>query len=239
MKRNAYKPDPGCRVHFGKSWYNLLGYMTDILRNILLGLSLAAPLGPSSVAVIQNGLKWGFPRAFLTGIGITMADTTYLLIVFFGLSNFMGIPAVKILVWGFGAFVLLNLGAASIREAARGVAGAIDLESRPASTLPTRNPLLVGYLVNISNPIAVVWWVGIFGSLLGSAAVGVSRISALLNSSTILVGILAWHTSMSLLTHWGKRFVNEKTARAISALAGLALVLFGLRFAYNAIVTLI
>jgi threonine/homoserine/homoserine lactone efflux protein len=65
--------------------------MNEIVRNIFLGLSLAAPLGPSSVAVIQNGLKWGFQRALMTGIGVTLADTTYLLVVFFGLSGFMGI----------------------------------------------------------------------------------------------------------------------------------------------------
>jgi threonine/homoserine/homoserine lactone efflux protein len=40
---------------------------------------------------------------------------------------------------------------------------------------------------------------------------------------------------MSLLTHWGKRFLNERTARYILVIAGLALILFGIRFAYNAI----
>ena len=57
--------------------------MDLVLRNILLGISLAAPIGPSGVAVIQNGLR----RAFLTGLGVTLADATYLLVVFFGISS--------------------------------------------------------------------------------------------------------------------------------------------------------
>jgi threonine/homoserine/homoserine lactone efflux protein len=207
--------------------------MNDILRNILLGLSLAAPLGPAGVAVIQNGLKGGFRRAILTGIGVTLADTTYLLIVFFGLSGFMGIPAVKILVWAFGALVLFYLGFGSMREGVR----KIDFEQVSTTASPSRSPLIVGYLINLSNPIAVVFWVGIFGSLLGSTAGEGSRIGALLSSSTILVGILIWHTTTSLLTHWGKRFLNERTARAISILAGTALILFGLRFAFYAVTT--
>ncbi len=207
--------------------------MGDLIRNILLGISLAAPIGPSGVAVIQNGLTRGFLRAFITGVGVTMADATYLLLVYFGLSSFISFPLIKILIWALGALVLLYLGAQSLREAAQSV----DLDR--AMVPATRNPLLVGYLVNISNPIAIVWWLGVFGSLLGTAANGATKTSALLSSSTILIGILLWHSTMSLLTQWGKRILNEKTAKYIAGIAGLALVLFGLRFAYYAVVTIV
>ena len=205
--------------------------MGNIARNVILGISLAAPIGPSSVAVIQNGLRQGFLRAFLTGVGVTMADATYLLIVFFGLSSFISIPIVKVLIWTLGALVLLYLGYQSIREAVR----RIGLEKTSVCT--AGNPLLVGYLVNISNPIAIVWWVGIFGSLLGASAGGAEKINTLLSSSTILIGVLLWHSTMSLLTHWGKRFLNETTAKYVSVIAGIALVLFGIGFAYNALFT--
>lgn len=203
--------------------------MNDVLRNVLLGISIAAPIGPASLAVIQNGLRRGFLRAFLTGLGITMADATILLVIFFGLSGFVQIPLFKILIWTLGTIVLLYLGAQSIRESL----GKIDLERTTVST--TGNPLWVGFMVNISNPLAIVWWAGIFGTLLGASAGGAAKTDVLLSCSTILIGILIWHTTMSLLTHWGKRFLNEKTARYILVIAGLALILFGIRFAYNAI----
>ncbi|MFH2040491.1 MAG: LysE family transporter [Chloroflexota bacterium] len=207
--------------------------MTDLLRNILLGISLAAPIGPSGLAVIQNGLRHGFLRAFVTGLGVTLADATYLLLVFFGLSRLIDIPLVKVLIWSLGALVLIYLGIQSIREAFRSV----DLD-KPIEPV-ARNPLLAGYLVNISNPIAIVWWLGVFGSLLGTTAGDTSRLGALLGGSSILVGILTWHTSISLLTHWGKRILNASLVSLISGLAGLALVVFGLRFAWLAVSTLI
>jgi threonine/homoserine/homoserine lactone efflux protein len=206
--------------------------MQEIFRNILLGISLAAPLGPSSVAVIQNGLQRGFLRAFLTGLGVTMADATYLLVVFFGLSSFVSIPVVKVLIWTLGACVLLYLGTQSIREARR------KFEFDRTTVSVGRNPVSAGFLVNISNPLAVVWWLGIFGSLLGASAGGIAHINALFSSSAILIGILFWHSMMSVLTHWGKRLLNETTARYISIIAGIVLILFGLRFAYNALSTL-
>jgi threonine/homoserine/homoserine lactone efflux protein len=203
--------------------------MNDLLRNVLLGITIAAPIGPASLAVIQNGLRRGFLRAFLTGLGITLADATILLVIFFGLSGFVHLPLFRVLIWMLGAIVLLYLGAQSIRESL----GKIDLERTTVST--TGNPLWAGYMVNISNPLAIVWWAGIFGSLLGASAGNAAKLDALLSSAAILVGILCWHTTMSLLTHWGKRFLNERTARYILVIAGLALILFGIRFAYNAV----
>lgn len=206
--------------------------MNEYLRNILLGISLAAPPGPASVAVIQSGFKRGFQRAFLTGLGVTLADTTYLMLVFFGLSAFITTPLVKVLVWVFGAIVLVYLGIQSFRDKP----ASLDFETADAANT-ARNPLLMGYLINISNPLAVVWWLGIFGSILSSTAAAGSRMSALLVSSSILVGILMWHSFVALLSHWGKRFLNQKTIRAISMLAGMVLILFGLRLAYLAIST--
>jgi len=201
--------------------------MNAVLRNMALGISLAAPIGPSGIAIIQNGLRHGFLRAFLTGLGVTMADATYLLVVFFGLSRFLEIRVVTVLIWSLGGLALLYFGYRSIRDAM----GRIDLEKTVVAT--ARSPLLVGYVVNVSNPIAVVWWVGVFGSLLSETAAAGSRLDALAVSSTILIGILIWHSTMSLLTQWGKRFLNERTARFISVVAGIVLILFGLRFGYN------
>jgi threonine/homoserine/homoserine lactone efflux protein len=205
----------------------------EILKNILLGITLAAPIGPSGVAIIQNGLREGFLRAFLTGIGVTLADTTYLLIVFFGVAGFITNPVIKISIWTLGALVLFYLGVQSIRESGR------KIEFEPVGAQAARNPLLVGYMVNISNPIAVVFWLGIYGSLLGSTQQSGGQVNTLLLSSTILVGILMWHSTVSFLSHWGKKVLNETSVKYISIFAGVVLILFGLRFAYYAISTLI
>jgi L-lysine exporter family protein LysE/ArgO len=216
--------------------------MNDFLRNILLGITLAIPIGPASLAVIQTGLQAGFLRAWLTGIGVTLADTTYLLVVYFGLSGFMGIPVVKVTVWILGALVLFYLGWHSLRAVFGDGQKQVLFEGTSSALSPgsiKRNPLLVGYLVNIANPIAVIFWAGIYGSLIGSAvAAGGDKTDALFSGAAILLGILSWHTTTSFLSHWGKRLLNEKIARIISAIAGVVLILFGLRFAWNAITAL-
>lgn len=151
-----------------------------------------------------------------------------MLVVYFGLSGLIAIPTVKVLIWSMGALVLFYLGWQSIREAGK------QSHFETTSLAAERNPFLIGYLVNISNPIAVVFWLGIFGSLISTAEANVPGAGNLWRGLAILIGILSWHTMMAILTHWGKRFVNEKTTRVISVVAGTALLGFGLRFAFLA-----
>jgi threonine/homoserine/homoserine lactone efflux protein len=127
--------------------------MDLVLWNILPGVSLGAPLGPSGVAVIQNGPRRGFRRAFLAGLGVTLAGAASMLVVFLGESSLPSLEPVIVGVWLLGACAPAYLGLKSVLEARR----AIDLETSVPVT--GRNPVLVGYLVNVPNPIAVVWWV--------------------------------------------------------------------------------
>jgi threonine/homoserine/homoserine lactone efflux protein len=205
--------------------------MLNILQNVILGISLAAPIGPVNVEVIKRGLKHGFIPAFLTGVGAASADTTWLLAIYLGLANFINSPFVKTGIWAFGAIVLIYLGYLSIKSSLKKT----DLDR--VNPKARRNSIITGYLITISNPMTIVWWFGIYGSILGSTIQYVSGALSLLYSLTIIVGVLLWFFTISALLHWGKRFINENTARFVSAVAGIVLIGFGLYFSYNAIIS--
>ena len=207
--------------------------MLQILQNIILGISLAAPIGPANIAVIKRGLKYGFLPAFLVGLGVVSADTTYLLLIYFGLSNFINIPLVRIAIWIFGALVLFYLGYSSIKE----YFGKINLED--SKIKEGSNSFVVGYMVNISNPMTIVWWVGVFGSILSTSIQNVSQTMALLNSLTILIGVLSWHSLVAVSLHWGRRLINESMMKYISLIFGVVLIGFGCYFGYNALISII
>ena len=203
--------------------------MTDIIRNIILGISLAAPIGPVNVEVIRRGLNFGFFPAFLLSIGAASADTTYLLLIYFGLSSFIKVPIIKTLIWVFGGFVLLYLGFRSIKIFK------VKVELNKSVPKTGRNSFISGYLITISNPMTIVWWTGVFGSILGTSIYNVSKTIALLNSLTIIIGVILWFFALSLILHWGKRFFKEKYVKYVNLTAGIILVGFGLYFLYNAV----
>lgn len=206
--------------------------MDLILQNIALGISLAAPIGPSSLTVIRNGVRRGFFAGFLAALGIVFADIVFLLLIYLGVSSFLSIPIVKTTTWIIGTFVLIYLGYKSITKPIKKV----NLEDNKKAK---GQPLLEGLFVTLSNPMSIIWWFGVFGSVLSSSTQNFSRLHALLISSTVLIGILFWQSGLALLTHWGKRFINEKNMKFVSTVAGLALIFFGLSFGYNVLTSLI
>lgn len=80
-----------------------------LVQNILLGLTLAAPIGPVNLEIIKRGLNSGFKQAFLTGAGAMCADTTYLILIFFGLTSFLNFAFMKIFLGIAGSIILIYL----------------------------------------------------------------------------------------------------------------------------------
>ncbi|MBS3106465.1 LysE family transporter [Candidatus Woesearchaeota archaeon] len=204
--------------------------MLSFFQNVLLGLSLAAPTGPVNIEAIKRGLRDGFMHAFLIGVGAALADTTSLILVFLGLSVFIEFPYVQAGIWLLGAGVLVYLGSVSLKESA-------DKIRSKKATPSNRAPLIEGYILAITNPMGWVWWLGVSGVIMGSLG-GISKTFAFLSSLPIILGTLLWFSAVALLLHFGRRFVNEKTMKIISFLAGLILMGFGMRFGYQAILAL-
>ena len=148
-------------------------------------------------------------------------------------SNFINIIIVKTSIWFFGALVLLYLGYLNVKEYSE----IIDLKKPFSKT--GGNSFFTGYLITISNPMTIVGWLGVFGAIIGSSIQNVSKTTALLNTFTIILGVLIWYFTLSLLLHWGKRFINEKTMKYISLISGVVIIGFGLYFGYNAVISIL
>ena len=86
-------------------------------RGLVIGLAIAAPVGPIGLLCIRRSLADGFPLGFLTGLGAAAADGVYGAIAAFGLtavSSFL-VAQQRWLALG-GGLALLWLGWQSIRR---------------------------------------------------------------------------------------------------------------------------
>jgi threonine/homoserine/homoserine lactone efflux protein len=206
--------------------------VNSILQNIILGISIAAPLGPATITIIKSGIQGGFSSAIKVSLGVVAADTTYVFVAYFGLASLITIPVVKTLILIFGTLVLIYLGYQTIKEA---------LSGKVVSANPQRysqNSFFEGYAVNISNPLAVVWWLGVIGSILATTNQASTNLLTLLQTLAIVVGILTWHTGLSIVSHFSKKLLNSTMLKYFSILGGLVLFGFALRFGYNAFLAL-
>jgi threonine/homoserine/homoserine lactone efflux protein len=126
-----------------------------LLQGVILGLSIAAPIGPVNVAMIQRGLSQGFGGAFLLGLGSTAADLIYILLAYAGADPLSDLAWARILLFAAGALVMGWLGYGALRAAfAPEPAGG-------AGTPGSRSAFVSGFLITIVNPMTIAFWLGI------------------------------------------------------------------------------
>lgn len=199
-----------------------------LLQNILLGLSLAAPIGPVNLEIIKRGLHSGFKQAILTGAGAMCADATYLVLIFFGLTSFLNFAFMKFLLGVGGSLILIYLGGVGVKEYFK--TNTAEKKRRNFSSSFT-----TGYALAISSPMTIVWWTGVFGALLVSQTHTQTTIYAFFSCLSILLGCFLWVFFLSAALHWGKKIISEKLTRLISLFAGCFLIVFGIYFLYRAV----
>ncbi|MDX8045603.1 LysE family transporter [Gracilibacillus sp. S3-1-1] len=200
---------------------------------ILLGISLSAPIGPINIAQFNKGIHHGFWHAWLVGVGGMLADILFMLIIYFGLADFLTTPIPKLLMWTAGFFILLYLGYESIRDAKKGISMAENQQYES----PIKS-FFTGFLMAATNPLNIIFWIGIYGSVLAEAVHTIGKEQALLYSSAIFIGIMLWDVSMAAIAHISRKRLNHKVIQWITIAAGIILCIFGLNFGYQAVVTL-
>ncbi|WP_110111971.1 LysE family transporter [Bacillus sp. CGMCC 1.16541] len=203
--------------------------MFILLNYIFLGLSLAAPIGPVNAAQLDRGLRNGFVHAWLVGLGATTADAIYMLVVYLGFVNFINVPFVKAFLFLFGCFVLIYTGIESLMAAKR-----IALEQRGESDTYFKC-FLSGFLLSLSNPLTILFWLGIYGSVLAKASATYDKVELIVYSGAIFVGILLWDLTMAIIASTFRRYFAHLLLTITSIISGISLIGFGSYFGYEAV----
>ncbi|ANX11511.1 amino acid transporter [Fictibacillus arsenicus] len=200
-----------------------------ILKYVLLGISLAAPIGPVNAAQMDRGIKYGFWQAWMVGLGASIADGLYMLLVYMGLVSYIDTAFMKSFLWLFGCFVLLYTGIETFKKATK------EMSSEKNYTVHVGKSFFAGFLMSLTNPLTILFWLGIYGSILAETAAKYSFESLMLYSGAIFAGILAWDFTMALVSSSFRKLLADRILGAISKLSGLSLIGFGVYFGYQGI----
>lgn len=201
-----------------------------LISYIFMGLTLAAPIGPVNSARLDKGIKNGFWHAWVVGAGSMIADAAFMLLIYLGLVQFLNIPIIQIFLWLFGGFVLIYSGIESIMKVNR-----VSLSAVRKNKDSLLSCFLLGFFMSITSPLSILFWLGIYGSILAKTAASYGTSHLLLYSSMIFLGLTLWDLCVAGLTTGMRRFLNERSLTAISVISGISLVGFGLYFGYEGI----
>jgi threonine/homoserine/homoserine lactone efflux protein len=201
--------------------------MTELLplflSSLLIGFSIAAPVGPIGLLTIQRSLDHG-PRAGLaTGMGAAVADAAYGAVGAYGVSWLIGaLVAARVPLALFGAGFLLWMAWKLLRA---------PLAERAAEAAPAANgwQYFAGtFVLTLSNPATIFSFIAIFGAMAGTSSQRGAVASPALMVFGVLLGSALWWLFLSsavgrLRGRFGivwRRRVNRLSA---ALLAGFAL----------------
>ncbi|TYP67364.1 LysE family transporter [Paenibacillus methanolicus] len=205
--------------------------MSLLLSYMLLGFSLSAPIGPINAAQLDAGIKRGFLHSWLVGIGAMVADILYMLLVYLGFVHFMNVPFIKSFLWFFGCFVLVYTGIESLLRADKLQISAIETQVKE----PLSRSFISGFLLSLSNPMTILFWVGIYGSVIAEAAASLTDIKLIICSIAILGGIMLWDLAMASIASSFRRWLSDRLLQVVATVSGCSLICFGLYFGFEAV----
>lgn len=193
-----------------------------LAKAALIGLSIAAPVGPIALLIVQRTLGEGLAVGLACGLGTAVADALYAVLAAFGLVAASGL--LDSLAWWLGlagALFLAYLGLRILlsRPALRAA------EARPAAG---RGRLLGAFLttllLTLSNPLTVVSFLAVFASL-GVAASGAPGAATTVVAG-VLLGSLAYQWSLALAAGLLRRWLAAGLLVWINRASGLFLLGF-------------
>jgi threonine/homoserine/homoserine lactone efflux protein len=198
-----------------------------LAKGLVVGLVIAAPLGPIAMVCISRALVDGRIAGLATGLGAAIADALYGCVAGFGLSAISG-PMQAHSVWlrmGGGLMLcLMGLKALIFPPAL----GSPHAKPRPTGL---HSGLLVNvsttFVLTLSNPVTLLAVAALFAGM-GSETLASDYGDAGLLVLGVFTGSGLWWLFLSFSAGWVRAWLNQKTLTRISRIVGLAIMVFGL-----------
>lgn len=191
-------------------------------KGMLIGLAIAAPVGPMGLLCIQRTLARGRWAGVLSGLGAASADAVYGSIAGFGLAAL----ANALLAWRLelqilGGLFLLYLGWRTWQTP----------PAVPAEVQSTRAGRVGDYLsalaLTLTNPVTILAFLGIFAGL-GLAAEGRDFAAAGSLVLGVFTGSLLWWLLLAGGVGLLRGRLTPTALRAINRVSGILIAGFGL-----------
>ena len=199
-----------------------------IIKGIIAGIAVSAPLGPIGVMCIQKTINKGFRSGLATGFGAIVADVFFAFVAGFGVTliqNFLN--EYQVIIRISGSIVLLIFGIKLFR-------------SKPVSHSDSEKPknrryfadFLTTFFIAATNPITVLGF-GVAFATLGVTAGNSDNIHVLILIASVFVGAVIWWLLLSGITWLFRKRIKPRSLIIINKVAGSVVLIFAIYIAIS------
>jgi putative LysE/RhtB family amino acid efflux pump len=201
-----------------------------VLHGYLIGLLLAAQVGPVTLLIIRSVLRGG--RALAVGLAmagaVALVDTLYATAGLSGAGSLVGGGPARLGLGLASAAILVTIGLRTIWAGWRARSG---LELADDVVMPER-AFATAVAATALNPLTIALWTVSFPAAAPHAA-GAAQASGLL--AGVALGTLTWYGGISTAVALARRQVGPRFVAAVDLTAGCGLVGFGGLIGYRSL----
>jgi threonine/homoserine/homoserine lactone efflux protein len=190
-----------------------------LIKGLIIGVSIAAPVGPIGILCIRRSLRDGMGMGFIAGLGAATADAGYGAVAGFGLTALSGfIIRYRFWVGLLGGAFLCYLGVRTFLSKPSGG----PAPEKEGSALAAYGSTLG---LTLANPATILSFAVVFAAFGLGSTVGYAAAIALV--SGVFVGSAIWWLMLSWAVSLVRNRVNTSWMQAINRTSGGALFAFG------------
>ncbi len=190
------------------------------LKGILIGVAIAAPVGPIGMLCVQKSLRGGFLIGLSAGIGAAIADAIYGAIAASSLTFIMDFLLKKAVILNvLGSIFLCYIGIKMLLPHLR-VKSIKDAQTSYLHTMGNT------FFLTITSPITVLAFIAIF------SGIGLQPTHDYLDAgilvSGVFIGSIIWWVILAGIISYFRKSIDLDKLIIVDKFAGVVLLVFGL-----------
>lgn len=193
-----------------------------ILRGLIIGVVVSAPMGPVGIYCVQRTLDKGRLSGLYTGVGAAVSDLIYCLLTGFGLSFIEEfIDSHRYPIQFLGSIVLIFFGIWLIRKKPDGQLAADADHGAPSR----EGDILKGFALTFSNPLILFLIIGLFAQF-NFVIEGIRFYHYVLGFIGIIGGALGWWWLVTYFVDKLRGHFTRRTMKRINMVIGVIILIF-------------
>ena len=191
-----------------------------LFRGLIIGFSIAAPVGPIGVLCIRRTLANGRAHGFISGLGAASADALYGVVAGFGLtfiSNFL--VGQQLWLRLVGGLFMLYLGFKTLLEKPAEKAASAQGTGLFGAYTST-------FFLTVTNPMTILSFAAVFAGL-GLAGTNGNYASAAILVLGVFLGSAAWWFALTGVVGLLRERFDAEMMQWVNRISGAIIIAFG------------
>ncbi|WP_172129048.1 LysE family translocator [Campylobacter sp. RM16192] len=192
------------------------------MQGLLFGFGAAVPIGPINIMIMTAALK-SFLMAFAIGLGAMSADIFYLVLLAFGLLEYLNGDIASKTIGTFGVCYLFYISYMIIKNSNQPIKADEHIVVARGNFLKN---YFKGFLATLANPYTTGFWLSV-------ASYVKSFENVYVVVAGLVVAIFLWILSMPFVVYKSAKFISYNLVRRMNLICAIILVGFSLNLFYK------